>query len=468
METCICDNKMKFLLLGLTSGLYKEKLPELMDKLESFLGELKGILQNHCDILSYGPVASRAELDELRVKLDRENIAGVIVILLSYSPSLMSLPFLKEISKPILIWNTQKLWEIKDDFNAEDLLQNHGIHGVQDLASVLLRERVPFSLVTGHFKDECAQQKIKEWMTAVTAVERLRNSRVGNLGGTFPMMGDFLISPESLKSKLGVEFVKISMDEIADYLKKVEDAEIEKVMKDDLKKYKAENLSPETHRRSVRIELALRKLIEDRKLQGIAVNFIAFDRSSPVDTVPFLAISKFLAEGMGYGGEGDVLTACSVLLLQYLTGEANFVEMFTVDFPNNLIFMSHMAESNPKMARPDSPIILKENPLPLAYAAPSAVLCFSLRPGLATLLDFTQTSEGEIKVITSLVEVVDKPMLKNIDQPQFFIRPNCRVEEFLTKYSLEGGKHHLAMCYGDLRQTLKYVATLMNMPYVEI
>lgn len=458
----------KFGLLGLTSQLYRDRVPALMDKLGAFQSQLQEILKEQCDVISYGPASSTNELEHFFKNLEWENAIGLVIVLLSYSPSFLATPFLKNFNKPILIWNTQKLREITEEFGPDELMENHGIHGVQDLASVMLRENIPFTLVTGHYLDVDVQARIKDWLIAVTAVEKLKHSRIGQLGGFFPLMGDFYIHPQELKAKIGVEVVELCPEVVASYAQAIYEEDIEKVIEEDLKKFQPEDLSPETHKLSVKLELALRKYIKEKGLQGLAVNFLAFDKSYPLETVPFLAVSKFLAEGMGYGGEGDVLTASSVLLLQYLTGEANFVEMFTVDFANDAILMNHMAEGNPNMARKDYPIKIKENPLIFNDCKPSAVLSFTLRPGIATLLDFTQTAEGKIKMITSLVEVLDRPKLNKIDSPHFFIKVNSKPADFLNRYSLEGGTHHLAMSYGDQRQLIRLVAKLMDLEFVEV
>ncbi len=462
-----CEN-FTFGLLGLTSELYRKRIPPLMDKLAEFQSTLKAILGEHCNVISYGPACSTGELERFFSNLEEEKAVGLVIVLLSYSPSLLVAPFLKKFDKPIFIWNTQKIKEITPEFGSDELMENHGIHGVQDLASVLLREGIPFILATGHYEDEGLQIQVIDWIKAVIAVERLRNSRIGQLGGFFPMMGDFYIQPAELKSRLGVEVIEILPTEVASYMQGIEEPDVKKVMEDDLNKFKPENLNPETHKLSVRLELALRKYIIEKNLQGIAVNFLAFDKTYPLETVPFLAVSKFLAEGMGYGGEGDILTASSVLLLQYLTGEANFVEMFTADFTNDVILMNHMGEGNPNMARQDLPIIIKENPLIFNECKPAAMLSFTLRPGSATLLNFTQIPKENIKMITSKIEVLDRPPLKKIDSPHFFIKVNGTVSEFLTKYSMEGGTHHLAMCYGDQRRAIKMVAKIMNIECVEI
>lgn len=460
-------NNKKIGFLGLTLELYKNNLPELMSLLKNFHEELKKNLKVYTDVVSYGPVYGSGELKKIFEKFSNENISGVIVVLLSYSPSLLVLPFLKELKKPILIWNTQKISEIKNTYSRNDLLENHGMHGVQDLASVLLREGIRFDIVTGYYNDKQVQEYIKDWIISSQAVNKLENSRIGNIGGTFPLMGDFLINPEELKKQLGVEIINISMEEIADAVKSIRNSEVEKIIKEDLKKFKASQLSKETHERSVKLELALKKIIKRKSLDGISLNFQAFN-DCPLETVPFLAVSKFLSEGLGYGGEGDSLTASSVLLLQYLAGQANFVEMFTTDYTNNLILMNHMAESNPAMARKDRLPVITENPLIFNKCKPSAVLSFTLEPGLATLLNFTQNNGGKIKFITAKVRIMDRPPLEEIDSPHFFIKIENKVEDFLSQYSCEGGTHHLALAYGDHVRKIEMVSKILGLKFIKI
>jgi len=456
-------------LIGLTLGLYRQSVPALIKRLEKFQRGILKILQARAIISSFGPISEKSELERAFRELEQQDIAGLVVVLLSYSPSLLSLPFLKKFKGPILIWNTQKLKEIKKDFGLEELLDNHGMHGAQDLASVLCREGRSFSFITGHYADRAVQSQVDNWLEVALAVKKLGKTRIGQVGGSFPLMGDFLISPFELKHQLGPEVITITLKEIATTAKGIKDSEITGIIKEDLKKFKASSeLSVDAHRRSIRLELALRKIIAKEKLNGLALNFQAINQRCPLETIPFYAISKLISEGLGYGGEGDTLTATSVLLLQYLTGQANFVEMFTMDFKNNLILMNHMAESNPAMARKDRPIYIKENLLQFNRCKPAAVLFFTMRPGIATLLNFAINTEKKIKMIMARVEVIDKPPLKEIDSPHFFIKPSNRIENFLTRYSLEGGTHHLALAYGDQRQKIKMASEILQLPLAEI
>jgi L-arabinose isomerase len=99
------------------------------------------------------------------------------------------------------------------------------------------------------------------------------------------------------------------------------------------------------------LEWALRQTLADGKMQGFTYHFLAVGEEGWLETVPFLAAAKLLADGYGFGGEGDVTSAAAVSLVHALTGAANFTEMFTMDFAQNSILMMHMGEGNWKMSK---------------------------------------------------------------------------------------------------------------------
>lgn len=463
------NSKPKIGFMGLSLELYEENLPQPMDSLKKFSQKIKLILEKMAEVV-YFPLACRKEkMKEAFSVFKKENVDGVILVFLSYSTSLSILPALKKYPLPILIWNTQKIKEITPDFSQEDLLNNHGMHGVQDLCSVLKREGIPFSLITGHFLDEKVQEKVKFWCKGAQAVSTLKEINIGRIGGTFEDMGDFSVASEILTEGLGPRTKEISFSSLAKRVKEIKKEDVEHSIEKDRKKFLIDkNLKRETHFRSAKLELALRRVVGKENLSALAINFSAFNPSAGVETVPFLGISKLLSEGLGYGGEGDIYSAAVVYLLQLLAGKANFVEMFTTDYKNNCIFMNHMGESNPQMAKRNFPIRMIQDDLTLSSCLPTAILSFTLEPGEVTLLNLRVSSEKKLEFIFTQGEVVDKPPLKNIPSPHFTFKPQIKIEEFLTQYSLCGGTHHSALCYGNLSEKIKYVSEISGVPSVEI
>lgn len=462
-------DKSRFGLIGLTAELYREKIPGLMPKLKKLSGILRDIISEWSDIIFFPLVCTKDEVENAFSTFLEHDIDGVILVFLSYSPSLIILPSIKKYKFPLLIWNTQLLKTIPADFSYQDILENHGMHGVQDLASVLKRESISFSLVTGHFEDNTVKEKIHNWCKAASAFKLITKARVGRIGGIFKDMGDFAIEDRLLKKRLGPEVINIPIEELAKETENtsIDDSQINEYFKKDKENFSIE-VDRKTYIRSIKIGKALRKIVKEKNLQALTLNFSAFTLKKNIETIPFLEICKLIADGYGYGGEGDVYSATAVLLLHLLSENATFVEMFTTDYENSLIFMKHMGEGNPALARGDYPVRVVKLDLSLAGCYPAASLDFTLRPGKVTMLNLCVDENNQLKFICSLLDIVDRPPLKDTLSPHFFVKPACKVEDFLTYYSLEGGTHHSALTYGDLRERLKYFSRISEIPLVEI
>ena len=92
---------------------------------------------------------------------------------------------------------------------------------------------------------------------------------------------------------------------------------------------------------------------------------MAFGEDERTETLPFVAASRLMADGVGFAGEGDIVGAVGCWLLGRLQPPAGFSEVFTIDFAGNACFMSHMGEANVAMARTDRKVPLVARPAPI-------------------------------------------------------------------------------------------------------
>jgi L-arabinose isomerase len=458
-------------LLGLTLQLYHDASPEMMPGLEAFSAELRDTLAAYADVVHTPVVWNRQGVEEAVRRFEAEEVQLVVVVLLSYSQSLASLPALLRTNLPLLIWNTQKLHTVGPDFGPDDMTYNHGMHGVQDLCNVLLRHDRPFQLVTGHYRDPKCLERITARIRAAAAVRRLRGAKVGVLGHTFDGMGDLYIDQTELLAKTGVEVTHVSAARLAALVEGVSDADAIASVERDRAEFSVDpEVTLEHHLRSARLELGIRRLVAEQGLWAFCSLFTAATDHPGIRTQPFLAVSKLLAEGFGYGGEGDATSATAVMLMQGLTQDTNFVEMFTIDFGGEAVFMNHMAETNPRLARADVPVRLCLNDANWLPGEPSVCVFAVQRPGLVTLVDLVAGPGGKLKMILATGEVEDWGPAPGILSPHFKWRPRSSdgVAAFLTRYSLEGGSHHLALGYGDHREALRAAASILGIAPIEV
>ena len=451
-------------LLGLMLQAYDESFPELRPCAESFARELVEVMGSAAQVDFPGVCNSREQVDRAVARFERDGADLIVVVLLTYAPSLIALPALARTPLPVLILNTQKARGVPVGSPGSVLIENHGMHGVQDLANVLLRAEVPFRLLTGHYRDAALQEELRSHLVAAKAVAELRRSRFGLLGYPMQDMGDFALDETALLAQMGAQVRRIPFRLVAERVAQAPTAVVERMMAEDRETFEVDPaLSAEEHAASVRLEWALRSVAQEWNLSGLAIHFLAVDEDKRLPTLPFLAASEMLADGYAYGGEGDVTSAVAVFLMREIAGQANFTEMFTMDFDEDAIVMAHMGEGNWRMARKDLPVRLVRNPfkmVSLEYAP--AALSFALEPGEVTLASLTTGSGGLLRLVVTEGHVVDFTPLKGATNPQYKFAPEGELTEFLTEFSLAGGSHHQAQAYGSHSGTVEKVAELLG------
>ena len=336
-------------------------------------------------------------------------------------------------------------------------MYNHGIHGVQDLASVLNRLGKPYHIVAGHVTESNALARVEEHVRAAFAANTFRGMKVLRLGQVFKGMGDFAVPDALLASRFGIEVHPQSLDTLAEHIATVPDSEIDEELARDRKQFDVA-ASEDVHRCSLKICLGLRHLLNDGGYGAFSMNFQAFDRAAgPMNRVPFLEACRAMEHGLGYAGEGDVLTAALVGALSAAFGRTTFTEIFCPDWKGGSLFFSHMGELNPKTAAGQPRLI--ELDFPYTDALNPATLACDMAPGVATLVNLAPGPGDTFSLIASSMQFhgeADHPGMR--DSIRGWARPELELEDFLEAYSELGGTHHSALVYGDHCEALEAFA----------
>ena len=454
--------------LALMLELYDQSNPELRPEREAFAQELAKRIGESAEVTYGGIRNTRAGVSAAAAEFAREQVDLVIVACLTYAPSLISLPALREVRAPIVLLNTQELSGVGASFGFDDLLKNHGMHGLHDLANVLQRSGLPYHVVTGHYRSPAVADEIADWCRAARGVRELRDLRIGLVGHAFPGMGDFGVDETSFLDKIGPEVDRIDLAEFAAGVREAPQQAVDAMVATDRAAYAVDaDLTPEVHAASSRAEWALRRIVREHGLGALAIHYPPVAAASPGGVLPFLGVAKLMAEGIGFGGEGDVTSAALVSLAQSLYGQASFTEMFTMDFEGGAVFHAHFAEANPAMARRDQPVRLVLRDGWVGSGGPSASLAFCQEPGPATLLNLTVGAEGRFQLIGAEAEVLDF-VQPAFPMPHFKLRPATALSDFLTAYLQAGGSHHLAIAPGLGLARAEKAARLMGIEFIRL
>ena len=441
-------SQVKIGYLPLYIKLYDDSDPTTREPLEKYMRTLISMLETQGVEVVPAPVCRvKSEFEAAADLFLREDVCAVVTQHLAYSPSLESIDALERMGVPVIVLDTTPDYGLMDEAGyMNGITPNHGIHGVQDMCNLLRRRGIEYYICAGHAMHSDVIARTAGLCRAAAAARSYRRARVGSVGGSFTGMGDFLVTDEDYKEKIGAQVLYMDSAVVAKYLSQVTREDMEAEFAFDEATFTMEVTDRKAYEEAVRSGLAVRKWAEDEKLTALTVNFLTLDICG-LPKMPFAECCKALARGQGYAGEGDVLTAGLVGALRSVYHDTTFTEMFCPDWKKDVILLSHMGETNYHLAQ-WKPVM---STVPFNYnscgdtAAP--YMCY--RPGKAVFVNVAPAREG-FSMIACPVEMLDGGLEygKYRKSNQGWMKPDRPLPEFLKAFSELGGTHHSALVYG--------------------
>ena len=462
--------KIKVGYLPLYIKLYDDSNEKWRDPVVLYMNKLIGMIEDRgFEVVPADEVCRiKPEFDRAAAKFNSDpEICAVITQHLAYSPSLEAAEALKSLKAPIIVFDTTPDLELLKFAETEDrIMDNHGIHGVQDMCNILKRNRIRYELCVGHVDNSPVLDELCGKIRAAYAAKTFRSARIGMVGGEFEGMGDFRISDEEYEKAIGAKTVRMTAADAEKYLSEVTDAEIDADIEYDREHYDVRVTNAENYRRAAKTGLAVRKWMEAERLDGVTVNFLHADESG-LPKMPFVECCKVMERGLGYAGEGDNLTAGLVASLLRAFPDTTFCEMFCPDWKENVILLSHMGEMNPRLSAWAPTIVDSEFNYNSCGDTVALGGCF--RKGDAVLVNLAPTEDG-FSLILSEVRIEDLGSKTGAYSAgvQGWMKPTLPLPEFLKEYSLAGGTHHSAMVYGKEVDALAAFGRIMGFKVVTI
>jgi L-arabinose isomerase len=378
---------------------------------------------------------------------------GLIAWMHTFSPAKMWIAGLDLLRKPLLHLHTQANaalpWATIDmDF----MNLNQAAHGDREFGYIQSRLKVARKTVAGHVSDPAVVPRVHAWMRAALGCTALRELRLARFGDN---MRDVAVT-EGDKVEAQLRFgVSVNTYGVNDLVEAV-DAASETEVTDLVKEYAdAYRLAPElaaggerheSLRYAARIELGLRAFLGSGGFGAFTTNF---EDLGGLRQLPGLAVQRLMADGYGFGGEGDWKT--SVLLRTLTTmavglpGGTSFMEDYTYNLVpgGEVILGAHMLEVCPSIAagRPSCEIHPlgiggREDPVRLVFdAAPGPAVVV----GLADMGDRFRLVANEIDVVPPAEPLPRLPVARAVWRPAPDLRTS--TEAWLTA----GGPHHTVL-----------------------
>jgi len=400
-----------------------------------------------------------------------DDCVGVIAWMHTFSPAKMWIGGMDALRKPFLHLHTQVNRDLPWATIDMDFMNlNQAAHGDREFAYIATRLGVPRKTVAGHVSDPNVLDRVGTWARAALAraeVATLKLVRFGdNMRNVAVTEGDKV----EAERRLGVSVNTYGVNDLVDVVDQVSEDDVDVLIEQYLDLY---DVAPELHpgaeradslRYGARIEAALRKFVIEGGYGAFTTNF---EDLGGLRQLPGLAVQRLMADGIGFGGEGDWKTAVLGRTLKTmaagLPGGTSFMEDYTYHLEpgKNLILGAHMLEVCPSIAAATPRIEIhplgiggREDPVRMVFdAAPGDAVTL----GMCDLGDRMRLVANEVTVVKALAEMPKLPVARAVwePKPDFTTSTECWLSA--------GGPHHTVLSTALTSEHLTDLAEMLGL-----
>ncbi|RPE80273.1 L-arabinose isomerase [Curtobacterium sp. PhB137] len=460
-----------------SQGLYgEETLRQVEEQSKAVHAELAGALPVK---LVWKPVLKDA--DGIRRALIEasadDKVIGVTTWMHTFSPAKMWIGGLQALTKPLLHLHTQANVTLPwADIDFDFMNLNQAAHGDREFGYALARLGVRHATAVGHVSDPRVQQRVSNWTRAAAGAAAVRELKLTRFGDNMRYVAVTEGDKTEAEIELGVQVNTWAVNELAAAVSAASDQEIDALVATYERDYDVDpslrSAGGERHaalRDGAAIEIGLRTLLAQNGSAAFTTNF---EDLGTLKQLPGLAVQRLMADGYGFGAEGDWKTAVLVRAMNVagagLPGGASLMEDYTYDLTPGAekILGAHMLEVSPTLTTTKP--TLEIHPLGIGGKDDPVRLVFTADSGEAVVVALSDTRDG-FRLTANVVDVVPPtealpklPVGRAVWEP----RPSFPVaaEAWLTA----GAAHHTVMTTAVGLQVVEDLATMVGTEFLVI
>jgi L-arabinose isomerase len=379
-----------------------------------------------------------------------EECVGVIAWMHTFSPAKMWIGGLSALRKPLLHLHTQFDRDLPwAEIDMDYMNLNQSAHGDREFGYIESRMGVARKTVVGHWADPAVQARIGMWARAARgwhAAGRLRVARFGdNMREVAVTEGDKVGAQITLGvsvngygiDALGVGIAQAPPGAVDDLVAQYDDAyEV-------VSELRAGGSRRDSLVEAARIEAGLRSFLVGG---GFGAFTDTFEDLGALRQLPGIAVQRLMADGYGFGAEGDWKTATLLRVMKVMADGLDGGTSFMEDYVYHLgpggskVLGSHMLEICPSIAagRPSAEI----HPLSIGDREDPVRLVFTAPPGPALMICLVDMG-GRLRLIANQVDVVTPDAdLPRLPVARAVWEPRPELSTAAEAWLMAGGSHH--------------------------
>jgi L-arabinose isomerase len=378
------------------------------------------------------------------------NCIGLITWMHTFSPAKMWIRGLQALQKPICHLHTQFNRDIPwDKIDMDFMNLNQSAHGDREFGFMMTRLRLHRKVVVGHWQDPEVHESLNIWMRAAAARFDWQGAKFARLGDNMRQVAVTEGDKVEAEMKFGYSVNGYGMGDLAQYIKDASEKAMDEMtaLYDDsyilapvLRKGGSQHAAL---REAARIEIGMRAFLTDGGFKGFTDTF---EDLHGLAQLPGIASQRLMADGYGFGAEGDWKTAALVraakVMAAGMPGGNSFMEDYTYHFDpeNRLVLGAHMLEICPSIAghQPACEI----HPLGIGGKADPVRLVFDVNGGPALNASMIDMGNRFRLLINEVEAVAPKEKLPNLPVARVLWKPLPDMAIGCAAWIYAGGAHH--------------------------
>ena len=415
---------------------------------------------------------SNAEiLDVVKEANYNDACAGIVTWCHTFSPSKMWINGLELLQKPWCHFATQYNREIPNEEIDMDFMNlNQAAHGDREHGFIGARLRAPRKIIAGYWQDGDVQERLASWMKVAVGVAFSRSLKVMRFGDNMREVAVTEGDKVEVQRKLGWQVNTWAVGDLVKEMNAVTEAEVDALMDVYREKYDFATDNVEAIRYQAREEIAMKKMMDREGCKAFANTF---QDLYGMEQLPGLATQHLMAQGYGYGGEGDWKTAALTAVMKAMgengSGASGFMEDYTYHLEEGREYSlgAHMLEVCPSLAAGKPRI--ETHPLGIGMNEKDpARLVFEGKAGKALVASLIDMG-GRLRLVVQDIECV-KPIMPmpNLPVARIMWRAMPDLTTGLECWITAGGAHHTVLSYDVTAEQLRDWARIMDIEFVHI
>jgi L-arabinose isomerase len=404
------------------------------------------------------------------------NCIGIVAWMHTFSPAKMWIGGLKILNKPLLHLHTQFNRDIPWGTIDMDFMNlNQSAHGDREFGFIMSRMRLERKVVVGHWEDKGVQQKLNVWMRGACGWHDLQGAKFCRFGDNMRQVAVTDGDKVEAEIKFGYAVNGYGIGDLVSVINAVPDGEINALLDEYASKYILATALQKAGdkfaslRDAARIECGLRTFLKQGDFKGFTDTF---EDLHGLVQLPGIAVQRLMAEGYGFGAEGDWKTAALVRAMKVmatgLKGGNSFMEDYTYHFDpsQQLVLGAHMLEICESIA--DGKPSCEIHPLGIGGKADPVRLVFNSAPGAALNASIIDMG-NRFRLLVNDVEAVKPPHdLPKLPVARVLWKPAPDMPTGCAAWILAGGAHHTCYSQNLTSEHLQDFAEMAGIEFVLI